>query len=53
MPLNSPLPYFPIPPAEYTQSYMAEVARSFSVFLTQYQNTIQQDEGSALAWFMG
>ena len=31
-------PNFPIPPPEYTQSYMAEVVRSFSVFLQQVIN---------------
>jgi hypothetical protein len=53
MQISTPLPYFPVPPAQYTQTYMAEVTRSFSTFLTQYQNTIQQDEGTAIAWFMG
>lgn len=32
------LPYFPAPPRDYSQSYMAEVVRSFAVFLAQYQN---------------
>lgn len=32
------LPYFPIPPEQYQQSYFAETLRSFSVFLSQTQN---------------
>ena len=31
-------PYFPVPPQDYTQGYMSEVLRSFSVFLEQNQN---------------
>ncbi len=50
---GNPVPYFPIPPRNYNQGYMNEVVRSFSTFLTQYQNTLRQDENTALAWFMG
>ena len=35
---NVPLPYFPVPPAEYSPSYMAEIVRAFSVYLAQQQN---------------
>tara|TARA_E500000318_G_scaffold46827_1_gene44142 strand:+ start:851 stop:1150 length:300 start_codon:yes stop_codon:yes gene_type:complete len=31
-------PYFPIPPRDYSQPYLNEVLRSFSVFLEQIQN---------------
>ena len=31
-------PQFPLPPIEYSQQYMAEIVRSFSVFLQQSQN---------------
>lgn len=33
-----PAPYFPIPPAEYSQRYFNEVIRAFSVFLEQSRN---------------
>ena len=33
-----PVPYFPIPPAEYSQAYLAEVIRAFSVYLEQARN---------------
>lgn len=35
---NLVLPFFPIPPAEYDQQYIAEIVRSFSVYLNQIQN---------------
>ena len=35
---NLVLPYFPIPPVTYDQQYLAEVVRSFSVYLFQMQN---------------
>ena len=35
---NLVLPFFPVPPEEYSQEYMTEVIRSFSVYLTQMQN---------------
>jgi len=35
---NLVLPFFPIPPEEYNQEYMAEIMRSFTVYLTQMQN---------------
>jgi hypothetical protein len=31
-------PFFPVPPTEYSQRYLAEVVRSFSVYLDQQQN---------------
>jgi len=31
-------PFFPVPPADYRQSYFAELVRAFSVFLEQSQN---------------
>lgn len=31
-------PFFPVPPADYSPSYMAEVVRAFSVYLNQMQN---------------
>jgi hypothetical protein len=33
-----PIPYFPVPPAQYDQQYFAEVIRAFSVYLQQQQN---------------
>ena len=35
---NLVLPFFPIPPSEYDRQYLAEVVRSFSVYLEQMQN---------------
>ena len=35
---NVPLPYFPVPPAEYNPAYFAEIVRAFSVYLAQQQN---------------
>ena len=34
---NLVLPFFPIPPDEYSQAYMAEIMRSFSIYLNQIQ----------------
>lgn len=34
----APVPFFPVPPPEYTQQYMAEVVRAFSVFANQVTN---------------
>ena len=31
-------PFFPVPPTEYSASYMAELVRSFTVYLNQMQN---------------
>ena len=31
-------PLFPLPPQEYSQNYMSEVVRSFSLFLQQIEN---------------
>ena len=35
---NLTLPYFPVPPNEYNQSYFSEVIRAYSVYLTGIQN---------------
>tara|TARA_R110000744_G_scaffold351298_2_gene457080 strand:- start:513 stop:827 length:315 start_codon:yes stop_codon:yes gene_type:complete len=35
---NLVLPFFPTPPEEYNQQYMAELMRSFSTYLIQMQN---------------
>ena len=35
---NLVVPFFSVPPEEYNQEYMAEIMRSFSVYLTQIQN---------------
>jgi|TARA_R110001583_G_C5411854_1_gene386887 hypothetical protein len=35
---NVVLPFFAVPPKEYSQEYMNEIVRSFSVYLTQMQN---------------
>jgi hypothetical protein len=35
---NSPVPYFPIPPAQYDPQYFAEVVRAFTVFAQQTTN---------------
>jgi len=32
------LPYFPNPPSQYDQRYIAEVVRAFSLYLQQIQN---------------
>ena len=31
-------PYFPNPPVEYSQEYLAEIVRSFSIYVDQIQN---------------
>jgi len=57
MPSNVSLPFFPLPPKEYSQTYMAEITRSFSVFLNQYNNSLQDgtdlDTSEAIGWFIG
>tara|TARA_R100000935_G_scaffold28442_1_gene48828 strand:- start:3022 stop:3195 length:174 start_codon:yes stop_codon:yes gene_type:complete len=57
MPSNVSLPFFPLPPKEYSQAYMAEIIRSFSVFLNQYNNSLQDgtdlDTSEAIGWFIG
>jgi hypothetical protein len=35
---NAPIPYFPVPPAQYSQPYFSELTRAFSVY-TQQMNT--------------
>jgi hypothetical protein len=35
---GQPVPYFPLPPAQYDQRYLTEVVRSFSVYLQQSIN---------------
>ena len=35
---NLNLPFFPVPPEEYSREYMTEVVRAFSIYLTQMQN---------------
>ena len=35
---SSPIPYFPIPPAEYNQQYFSEIIRAFSVYTQQIAN---------------
>lgn len=35
---NLVLPFFAVPPEEYSRQYMAELVRSFSVYLEQIQN---------------
>ena len=35
---NSPIPYFPVPPAQYDRGYFAELTRAFTVY-TQQMNT--------------
>ena len=35
---NLPLPYFPIPPDQYTQRYFAELVRAFSLYIEGMQN---------------
>lgn len=32
---STPIPYFPVPPAEYRQNYLAEIIRAFSVYVQQ------------------
>lgn len=38
MTTNTPIPYFPMPPAEYNRQYMAQVIRAFAVFAQQVNN---------------
>lgn len=38
MPSSAPAPYFPSPPGEYSQQYMAQVIRAFAVFVQQVNN---------------
>lgn len=38
MATSNPIPFFPVPPAAYTQQYMSEVVRAFSVFANQMAN---------------
>ena len=35
---NLARPYFPIPPQQYSASYMSEILRSFSVYIEQQAN---------------
>lgn len=35
---NLPLPFLPVPPAEYRQTYFAEVVRSISVYMQNARN---------------
>ena len=35
---NLVLPFFPVAPTQYDQQYLAEVVRSFAVYLEQMQN---------------
>lgn len=35
---NLTLPYFPVPPNEYSQTYFSEVIRAYSVYLSGIQN---------------
>lgn len=35
---NLPLPYFPNPPANYSQAFFAEFLRAFSTYMVQAQN---------------
>ena len=44
---NLVLPFFAVPPKEYSQEYMTEMVRSFSVYLTQMQNP---GEGRHTGW---
>jgi len=39
---NLPLPFLPVPPEEYDQSYLSEIVRSFSVYM---QNERHPGEG--------
>ena len=35
---NSPVPYFPTPPAVYSQEYLNQLVRAFSTFIQQTNN---------------
>lgn len=35
---NLNLPYFPVPPKEYSQQYFAELVRAYSNYMQQVQN---------------
>jgi hypothetical protein len=35
---SSPAPFFPTPPNEYNRQYMAQLVRSFAVFVQQANN---------------
>ena len=34
----SPIPFFPVPPPQYSQQYLAEITRAFSTFAQQITN---------------
>lgn len=38
MPTSNPAPFFPTPPGEYNRQYMAQLVRSFAVFVQQANN---------------
>jgi hypothetical protein len=38
MPSNSPVPFFPTPPANYDRQYMSQLVRAFAVFAQQVNN---------------
>lgn len=38
MTTSNPAPFFPTPPGEYNRQYMAQLVRSFSVFVQQVNN---------------
>lgn len=38
MPRNLPLPYLPVPPAEYDQRYFAELVQSIAIYMQQERN---------------
>lgn len=35
---NLPLPYLPVPPAEYDQRYFAELVQSIAIYMQQERN---------------
>ena len=34
----APVPFFPVPPTDYSQQYLAEVTRAFAIFAAQVTN---------------
>ena len=35
---NLPLPFLPVPPSEYQQSYLAEIVRAISIYMQNERN---------------
>jgi len=45
---NIPIPFFPVPPEEYSRRYLSEVTRSFSLYAGQLQSALGGDAQSGV-----